>query len=182
MPELDVHQPGVSASVDSCLVQRCIDGDQEAWKQLVSRYQRLIYSIALRICREQETAADVMQQVFLQLYQQLEEINVSSLSSWIATVTRRRAIDYLRSTRPTEPLGDDDHSDPSDAFSRIQYRHSLEIALARLPLRGRRLIEMLYMSPEAPTYEEVAAKLDMPVSSIGPIRMRSLKKLREFLG
>src|SRR5215831_14466705 len=135
MPELEVRPQQRFASEDSRLVQRCIDGDEEAWKQLVFRYQRLIYSISLRICRQREAAADVMQQVFLQLYQQLDEIrNLSCLPAWITTVTRRRACDYLRSSRPTEPLLDDAHTDSSDAFSRIQHRHALEMALARLPL------------------------------------------------
>jgi RNA polymerase sigma-70 factor (ECF subfamily) len=120
MPELEVRPQLRFASEDSRLVQRCIDGDEEAWKQLVFRYQRLIYSISLRICRQREAAADVMEQVFLQLYQQLDEIrNLSCLPAWITTVTRRRACDYLRSSRPTEPLLDDAHTDSSDALSRI---------------------------------------------------------------
>jgi len=182
MQELGIRRQGVSDAVDSRLVQRCIDGDQEAWKQLVCRYERLIYSIALSICRETDTAADVMQQVFLHVYQQLGEIrNVASLPAWISTVTRRRAYDYLRSNRPTEPLLDDQHVESADLFSQIQHRHTLEMALSRLPVRSRRLMEMLYMSPEPHTYEEVAEKLGMPVSAIGPTRMRSLKKLRKLL-
>jgi RNA polymerase sigma factor (sigma-70 family) len=142
----------------------------------------LIYSIALRLCRDHEAAADVRQQVFLQLYQQLDDIkNVSSLPAWIATVARRRACDHLRSIRPTEPLLDDTHEHLSDPFNRIQFRHTVETALARLPERSRGLIEMLYISQDQPTYEEVAAKLGIPVSSIGPTRIRTLKKLRQLL-
>jgi RNA polymerase sigma factor (sigma-70 family) len=183
MQELDIRPQRATASVDLRLVQRCIDGNQEAWTQLVKRYERLVYSIALRICHETEAAADVMQQVFLQLYQQLEEIrNLPSLPAWISTVTRRRAYDHLRSIRPTEPLLEDSHADEADVFSRIQHRHALEIAMAALPVRNRRLIEMLYMSPEAHTYEQVAERLGMPVSSVGPTRIRTLKKLRTLLG
>ena len=152
MQELDIRPQRATASVDLRLVQRCIDGNQEAWTQLVKRYERLVYSIALRICHETEAAADVMQQVFLHLYQQLEEIkNLPSLPAWISTVTRRRAYDHLRSIHPTEPLLEDCHADSADVFSRIQHRHALEIAMAALPVRNRRLIEMLYMSPEAHT-------------------------------
>jgi RNA polymerase sigma factor (sigma-70 family) len=180
---LQVCPQPATASVDLQLVQRCIKGDQEAWKELVSRYERLIYSIALRMCRDQDAAADVMQQVFLQLYQGLEELqNVRNLPAWIATIARRRTCDHLRSTRPTEPLLDEPHEDFSDTFNRIQYRHAIETALARLPARNRRLIEMLYMSHDEPSYEEVAAELRMPVSSVGPTRIRTLKKLRQLLG
>src|SRR5678815_2077062 len=97
------------ASGDRNLVQRCIEGDQQAWKQLVARYQRLIYSIAWRICRDSEAGADILQQVCLELYQRLDEVrNVASLPAWVATVTRRKSYDHLRSLKPTEPLLDED--------------------------------------------------------------------------
>jgi RNA polymerase sigma factor (sigma-70 family) len=182
MQELDIRPRSATRTVDLHLIQRCIDGNQEAWTQLVRRYERLVFSIALHICREPEAAADVIQQVFLQLYRQLDEIkNLSSLPAWLSTVTRRRACDYLRSTHPTEPLLDDAQADSNDVFSRIQDRHALEIALASLPVRSRRVIEMLYMAAEPHTYEQVAARLGIPVSSVGPTRIRGLKKLRSLL-
>ena len=81
-------------AADVNLIQRCIQGDQQSWKQLVARYERLIYSIALRICRDSEAASDILQQVCLELYQRLDEVrNASSLPAWVATVARRRAYD-----------------------------------------------------------------------------------------
>jgi RNA polymerase sigma factor (sigma-70 family) len=170
------------ASADRNLVQRCIEGDQDAWKQLVKRYQRLIYSIALRICRDNEAAADVLQQVCLELYQRLDEVrNVASLPAWVGTVSRRKAFDYLRALRPTEPLMEEGPLDSGDPFGNIERQHTLERAMAALPERNRRLIEMMYMSGGGHSYEEMAAELGIPVASIGPTRIRSLKKLRKLL-
>ncbi len=147
---LPVHE--TCDSDDRDLIRRCIEGDQEAWKQLVRRYERLIYSIALRICRDSETAADVLQQVCLELYQRLGEVrNTATLSSWIATVAN------------------------------IERQHTLERAMASLPERNRRLMQMLYMSDRDYSYQEIAQELGMPVASIGPTRIRSLKKLRKLL-
>jgi len=169
-------------SGDRDLVRRCIEGDQEAWKQLVRRYERLIYSIALRICRDSETAADVLQQVCLELYQRLDEVrNTATLSSWIATVTRRKSCDYWRSCQPAEPLLDDGSADSEDIFANIERQHTLERAMASLPERNRRLMQMLYMSDRDYSYQEIAQELGMPVASIGPTRIRSLKKLRKLL-
>jgi RNA polymerase sigma factor (sigma-70 family) len=176
------HAPTVSDSTDALLIQSCIRGKEEAWKQLVHRYERLIYSIALRICGESDAAADVLQQVFMQVYQQLDELgNVMNLRAWLATIARRRACDYLRSTRPSEQIDGNDYPDYSDEFRRVQDRHAIETALASLPPKSRRLIELLYMSPEAPTYEQVAGQLGMPVASVGPTRIRALKKLKKLL-
>jgi len=148
----------------------------------VRRYERLIYSIALRICRDSETAADVLQQVCLELYQRLDEVrNTATLPSWIATVTRRKSCDYWRSCQPAEPLLDDGSADSEDIFANIERQHTLERAMASLPERNRRLMQMLYMSGHDYSYQEIAQQLGMPVASIGPTRIRSLKKLRKLL-
>ena len=171
-----------SDSADRDLIRRCIEGDQEAWKQLVRRYQRLIYSIALQICRDSETAADVLQQVCLELYQRLDEVrNTTTLPSWIATVTRRKSCDYWRSCQPAEPLLDDGPADSEDIFANIELQHTLERAIESLPERNRRLMQMLYMSGRDYSYQEIAQQLGIPVASIGPTRLRSLKKLRKLL-
>jgi len=171
------------ASGDRNLVQRCIEGDQQAWKQLVARYQRLIYSIAWRICRDSEAGADILQQVCLELYQRLDEVrNVASLPAWVATVTRRKSYDHLRALKPTEPLADfDGPPDEDDILGNIERQHTLERAMSALPERNRKLIEMMYMSGGGHSYEEIAAELGIPVASIGPTRIRSLKKLRKLL-
>src|SRR5690242_18544627 len=107
----------VAESADAKLIRLCIAGDQDAWKQLVARYQRLIYSIAIKICRDSEVATDILQQVFLELYQRLHDVkNVASLAGWIGTVTRRKVIDHLRSSKPTEPIINDDVFDGTDIF------------------------------------------------------------------
>jgi len=172
---------GARDSDDGELVKRCIDGNQEAWRELVNRYEGLIFSIALRICRDTECADDILQQVCLELYQRLHEVrNAANLPSWIVSITRRKACDYWRTRIPTEAL-DDRSVDSEDIFASIERQHSLERAVASLPERNRRLIQMMYMSGRRYTYEEIADGLGMPVASIGPTRIRSLQKLRKLL-
>jgi len=177
--------PGKASNhaLDPDLVKRCISGDQLAWEQLVYRYNRLIYSIALSLCREPEIAADILQQVCLELYRRLDEVRkLESLASWVATVTRRKAYTYLRSKKPTEPLFDAEMVASRDVLSNIERQHMLQRALATLPPRSRRLMELLYLTEGVGTYEQVAAELGMPVASIGPTRIRCLKKLKKLLG
>jgi len=165
---------------DAELVERCIRGDQQAWEQLVKRYQRLVYSVAVSVCRETEVAADVLQQVCLELYQHLDEIRkVDDLRPWLVTVTRRKAISYLRSLKPTLPIVDDEQFvEPTDLVARVEQQYMLEQALSTLSERDRRMLELLSAGR---TYDEVAAELDMPVASIGPTRIRCLNKLRSRL-
>ena len=81
----------VQTGVDNELIERCIQGNQAAWKELVTRYQRLVYSVAHLLCPSRDDVSDIFQQVWLDLYQQLADLrNVEALPAWLITVTRRR--------------------------------------------------------------------------------------------
>jgi RNA polymerase sigma factor (sigma-70 family) len=175
-------QRDTSTEVDAELIHRCIRGEEDAWTHLVNRYERLIFSIALSICRDRDVAADILQQVCLELYQRLDEVrNLSSLTAWVATVSRRKTYSHLRSVRPAESLSDDTPVSASNIFANIERQHELQRALATLSDRNRRLMELLYMSSEGCSYEEISRKLGIPVASIGPTRIRCLKKLKKCM-
>jgi RNA polymerase sigma factor (sigma-70 family) len=171
----------VRTRVDTQLIERCVQDDQAAWKDLVSRYKRLVYSIAYTLCPDPEDASDVFQQVWLELYKQLPDLrDVESLPVWLITVTRRSALAVRRSHRPSEPLNGDP-PDLSHRLAMIEKEHALEQAMGRLPERCRRLIDLLYFTAEEPSYAEIAKQMGMPVASIGPTRARCLEKLRKLM-
>jgi RNA polymerase sigma factor (sigma-70 family) len=171
----------VKSRDDNDLIELCIKGDQSAWKELVSRYQRLVYSIADTYCTQAEDASDVFQQVWMQLYLRLSDLrDVEALPAWLITVTRRCAYAVIHSRRPSEPL-DEELPDLSYRLAMIENEHVLEQALEQLPDRCRNLIKLLYFTVEEPSYVEISGKLGMPVASIGPNRSRCLEKLRKFI-
>src|SRR5678815_299757 len=93
------------ASRDRDLIDACLRGEQDAWNELIARYQRLIYSVARKLCPQPEDAADVFQRVCLDLYQSLGSLrNDRTLPAWLITVTKRRAYAVLRETREIIPL------------------------------------------------------------------------------
>jgi RNA polymerase sigma factor (sigma-70 family) len=172
----------VTNHVDNDLIERCVKGDQAAWKDLVDRYQRLVYSVALTFCNQNEDASDVFQQVWMELYQHLSDLRrIEALPAWLITVTRRTAYKLISSRRGTEPL-DENFADASAQLSHIESEHALERALSQLPERCRRLIDLLYFNTDEPSYAEIAQRLAMPVPSVGPTRARCLEKLRKLLG
>ena len=169
-------------AADRRLIDRSIEGDQQAWTDLVIRYERLIFSIALRICGDAESAADVLQQVCLELCNRLDELrNVQSLPTWITNVAQRKSLACRKAALSAEALLEERSAYSQDIFAAIERQHTLERAIASLPERNRRLIQMMYMSGDRHSYEEIAEALGMPVASIGPTRIRSLKKLRKLL-
>src|SRR6266487_4563335 len=95
----------VSRKSDTDLVRQCLTGDQGAWSELIDRYQRLIYSVARTLSQSSEDAADVFQQVCLELYQRLPELrDAETLPAWLMTVTRRQAAAVWKARKASVPL------------------------------------------------------------------------------
>jgi RNA polymerase sigma factor (sigma-70 family) len=141
---------------DKDLIDRCINGDQAAWKELVMLYQPLVYSVAhLLLSQQNDDASDIFQQVWLELYQRLPDLrNVDALPAWLITVTRRRAFALLRSRRGFEPP-DETIPDLSQQITRIEHEHMIQRALEQMPERCRRLIDLLYFDVTEPSYSQI---------------------------
>jgi RNA polymerase sigma factor (sigma-70 family) len=165
-------------------------GDATAWATVVAQYQQLIFSRTRRHGLCPEEAADVSQETWTRLLEHAGDVrDPERLAGWLATTANRECIAVRRRSwreeaRPDTSLegthekhGDDGLDDRLDAHHRAQ---ALLAAVAQLPVRDRRLIEML-LEPEPPTYSEISSRLQMPIGSIGPIRARALRRLRRHL-
>jgi RNA polymerase sigma factor (sigma-70 family) len=180
MPALKFGKAASKANAE--LIERCLEGDQDAWAELIDRYQRLIYSVAHTLSETPDDAADIFQQVCLELYQRLHQLrDAETLPAWLITVTRRQALAVLKSRKVLVELNEE-HPQTDDRILAIENEYFVERALLDLPERCRMLIDLLYRHPSQPSYAEVADHLGIPVSSIGPTRARCLQKLRKLLG
>jgi RNA polymerase sigma factor (sigma-70 family) len=184
---------------DASLVARCRNGDAAAWTLLVHRYQRLVYAIVTRAGLDAHAAADVFQTVFARLVEHLPRIaEPSRLQAWIVTTSKREALLQRRlGLRAVSMTRDDDEHDdgaapewditddallPEDQLGELQQAHRLRLGLERLDARCRDLLRLLFAeADDAPAYEEIARRMDMPVGSIGPTRARCVAKLRQLV-
>lgn len=178
------------SDTDQKLINDCRRGDEYAWETLITRYERLIFSIARRHGLSADDAADVTQTVFIILLQSMDRLpDDVNLGGWLTTVTRRhtwRAMARLGRELPGEKedvaesttLLGRQTSNPVDRWEMLQTIHE---ALNRLGGRCQQLLLALYFDPTEPPYAEVAARLNMPVGSIGPTRARCLTKLKTLL-
>jgi RNA polymerase sigma factor (sigma-70 family) len=170
----------LQSSTDSRLIERCIQNDQAAWSELIARYERLVYSVARVLCPPDDVS-DVFQQVWVEVHKELSKLrNVQALPAWLMTLTRRRAYALIRSRRTAEPLTEE-LPDLSERLGQVEREHMIELALARLEDRCRKLIGLLYFDSTAPSYAKISQILGMPKSSIGPTRARCLEKLRRLI-
>jgi len=87
---------------DSALVSECVNGNQQAWIQLLDRYKRLIYAVTVRFSFDIEDRHDIFQAVSLETLKSLPSLrNASSLRYWILTITVRQCC-LLRKSRREE--------------------------------------------------------------------------------
>jgi RNA polymerase sigma factor (sigma-70 family) len=180
---------------DRELIIACLDGDSTAWEALITRYQRLIYSIPVKARLLPDDAADVFQSVCLKLYEKLSTLrDRERVSSWLITTTTREVWRVVaRNRRDAAPAGPDEEE--ADALSRIaatgpladEQRESLEQqqavrqAVDALPERCRNLVTMLFYEKDDLSYADIARRMNMPVPSVGPTRARCLEKLKKLL-
>jgi RNA polymerase sigma factor (sigma-70 family) len=166
---------------DHQLLRRCAAGDERAWDQLVDRYERLVFSVALKNGVSREDAADITQLTFVALLDSIEMLRENgSLPAWLMTVARRQAWRVRRRTQ-REQAWPSDLLEPEvteEDYERIAVVHW---ALARLGARCRQLLYALFFDPDAPPYTVIADRLDCAVGSIGPQRARCLQHMRALL-
>jgi RNA polymerase sigma factor (sigma-70 family) len=187
---------GLAQQDDHQLIAGCLAGKHESWKTLISRYQRLIYSIPLKNRLSPDDAADVFQAVCLKLFERLSTLrDQERLSSWLFTTTTRECWRISARNRrenqtsaSIDAEGDDAIQElPSneiladEAWEALQRQHAVSQSIEELPERCRDLLKMLFYQPDEPSYADIARRMEMPVSSIGPTRARCLEKLRKLL-
>jgi RNA polymerase sigma factor (sigma-70 family) len=173
---------------DRTLIRACLDGDANAWEELVLRYRRLIYSIPIGYRMTAEQADDVFQHVALKLVENLSRLrNAEGLASWLVVTTRRECHAARHGQARYREISDEDLEaledatpDMSQTLHEIECEHALALALERLGEPCKTLLSALYVEEPTPSYEEIGKRLGKPVGSLGPTRSRCLVKLQKL--
>ena len=180
---------------DAELVRDCRDGDESAWETLISRYQRLIYSIPRRAGLDEDRAMEIFQNVFASLVEKLDRIEQPDrLQAWLVTTAKRETWRHVfkQKNLQTDSLhGDADEGDAfdlpdqaplaEDLLLQLEAQNQVRRAVDGLDERCQRLLNMLFYTAEPPAYAEITAALGIPAGSIGPTRARCLQKLLSSL-
>ena len=179
---------------DTRLVRACLDGNADAWTALIAKYQRMIYSVPLRYGAQPQDAADIFQQVCVELFSKLGDLRkVESLRSWLLTVASHQSLRWKQMRiRNDLPLDSQDDGQPpievmdaaplaSEQLVQIELQQVLRESVDRLSGRCAALIRMLFYGDEALPYADVARRLGLATGSIGFIRGRCLERLRKLL-
>jgi RNA polymerase sigma factor (sigma-70 family) len=180
-------------ATDKELLIACRKGNESSWQALVDRYQRLVYAVPRRAGLNEDQAGEVFQEVFVTLFEKMNEINEPDrLHAWLVTTARRKTWRLLSKERSLQSMQTDDDDEalvvvddsplPDETLVRLEEQHRIRTALSGLDPRCQKLLTMLYYEAEPPPYSEIASILGTPEGSIGPTRARCLKKLLKLVG
>ncbi|MDP4221479.1 MAG: sigma-70 family RNA polymerase sigma factor [Bacteroidota bacterium] len=169
-------------------------GDQKSLALLYDKYGRLIYSLTLRIVRNEEEAKELQQDVFLQVWNKagLFDNERGSFVTWLVTLAHNKSINTLRSRRykksaqeAKQDIGDisheatiDHHTPLREAMDNDERRHVLS-ALEQIPEQQRKALYLSYY--EGYSQSEIAEMLGEPLGTIKTRMRKGMMKLVSLL-
>jgi RNA polymerase sigma factor (sigma-70 family) len=178
------------ARADERLVRECLEGNQQAWSELIDKYKNLIYSIPIKYGFSQDDASDIFQEVCLGLLSELATVREPrALAKWLIQVTSHKCYHWKRWNQRQVSLDAEEQILPDlevspevvELLHQAEQEQRLREALTGLRTRCRQLIEMLFFEDPRRPYREVAESLGIAVGSIGFLRQRCLGRLRKQL-
>jgi RNA polymerase sigma factor (sigma-70 family) len=175
---------------DALIVSRILKGDMQAFKALVQQHQRLVVHMVGRLINDKQDVEDVCQEVFLKVYQKLSGFSFQSkLSTWIATIAYRTAVNYLK--KKNRMMMDDieeagleaKYAVESDTPERLFERKNLHIfihqEIEKLPLQYRIVLTLYHL--EGMQYAEIEEITGMPEGTVKNYLFRARKLLKDRL-
>jgi RNA polymerase sigma factor (sigma-70 family) len=180
-----MHQQQVWS--DERLVRECLDGNQEAWSELIDKYKKLIYSIPVKWNLPHEEADDIFQAVCVDLYSELARLREPrALPKWLIQTTLHKCAKYRRQEARFSDADVSEDVGPSapgaDAIvEEVQQEQILRDSIAGVAGRCAEMIRMLFFEFPARSYLEIAQKLGLATGSIGFVRGRCLERLKKQL-
>ena len=184
---------------DADVVQLAQQGREAAYRELVRRYERPVFSLVYRMVRDRETAEDLAQDAFIKVLNHIDKYSPEfKFSSWLFKIANNVAIDHLRRRRldtismdgsphaasaaEIEATAFDVAARQESALDELEARElgtAIERAIARLRPEYRNCIMLRHV--EGRSYEEIAATLDLPLGTVKTYIHRARHELRRAL-
>lgn len=189
----------LAARTDQEIVVRARAGEEAAYRELIRRYERPLFSLLYRMVRDRELAEDLAQETFIKALNAIESYRPEyKFSSWIFKIANNAAIDHLRrreldtlslegSPHAETPeaveatalqIGDRQES-PLDAVEARELGGQIEEAIAQLRPEYRSCILLRHVEGRA--YEEIAEILGLPLGTVKTYIHRARNELRQAL-
>ena len=178
---------------EEMLIKQAAAGSEQAFSEIVRLYEKSVYNSALYIAKNREDALDISQEVFIKLWRTLPSFRGdASLKTWVATITRTCAIDYIRerNKKQTFSLSDEEEKEveipdnseetnPEKAYEKNELIQGIRQAVNSLPepLRETLVLREFHNL----SYAEIAGLLMISEGTVKSRISRGREQLKEIL-
>jgi len=190
---MDKPSHHAASTIDPTLLARVAKGDQQAFSQLYDYSSTLLFTLAIRILGNREEAAELLRDVYLEVWRKVSRYDIGRGTpiAWLVTLTKSRAIDRLRARasrgyRATNQLEAgtaaqmaDPGPSPLETQADQELRMAVGTAVGGLPQAQQQAIELAYY--EGLSHTEIAARLNQPLGTVKTRIKLGMSKLRESL-
>ncbi|MDX1666111.1 MAG: sigma-70 family RNA polymerase sigma factor [Saprospiraceae bacterium] len=175
---------------DIILVRKTRRGDQQAFRQLVEKYQNYVFTIGFRVLKNREEAEEAAQSTFLKVYENLDSFaEESKFSTWLYTVAYRTALDQARRKKlDTHSIDDEDsylqvedrsHRNPAEQMHQQDIQKQVRAAINRLAPLDASIVSMFYLHDMQ--VKQIAQITELSVSNVKTKLYRLREAMREDL-
>jgi RNA polymerase sigma factor (sigma-70 family) len=172
------------------LVARMAQGDEQALGGFYDQTLGKAYALALRIVRQPDAAEEVVEDAFYQTWREAARYDAGrgNPQTWLLTIVRSRALDWLRRRDNAETYGDPvefearigaDEKGPEEILAAVERSSAVHAALLELSPQARQLVALAFF--RGLTHAEIAASCQMPLGTVKTVLHRACAKMREYL-
>jgi RNA polymerase sigma-70 factor, ECF subfamily len=168
--------PVTSAPTTDELIERCLNGDQMAWEQIVRQHWRKVFNLAYKFVGRHDEAEDLTQDIFLKIFRALHTFDRrANFQTWLISISRNFCIDHYRSVRKErETMARDVNAadltpvsrerGPHGQLEQSDLRQLIKQALAELPTSLRQAVVLRDLQEFS--YQEIADQLGLPEGTV----------------
>jgi len=168
---------------DRTLVRRCLDGDTIAFADLVDRYQKVLFNVALRMLQNREDAMDATQTAFIKAYEKLGTFDPAfKFFSWIYKILVNESLNLLARRKPQDELDSGIISPgktPEDEHVASSLQDRVRSAVLRLPIEYQRVIVLRHFGNLS--YRDMSEAMDLPEKTVKSRLFTARRMLRDLL-
>ena len=174
---------------DSDLVESCKQGDLCSFNELVERYQKMAYNLALRMLGDSYAAEDATQDAFFSAWKNIRGFRGGNFRAWLLQITANNCRDQLRKRKrhpaipleslPFEPKAPPSSESPEDYVLRLEMTAQIEEGLASIPPQQR--MAVILCDIQGLSYEEIAKVMKCSLGTVRSRISRGRAQLRDYL-
>ncbi|OGI17304.1 MAG: hypothetical protein A2Z52_02855 [Candidatus Moranbacteria bacterium RBG_19FT_COMBO_42_6] len=183
----------VKVAEDNKLVSLVKSGHPEIYDEIVTRYEKKLFSYIYRLVGNREEAEDILQNVFVKAYRNIKSFDIErKFSSWIYRIAHNEAINFLKKRNKKKFISwedivaskdkmetKSDERSPIDIWIRKESAIEVKQALEKIPEKYRQVLMLRYFSEKS--YEEIGKMIGSPVNTVGTLINRAKKKLMSVI-